>query len=79
MIKKFDENKYMLFAVNVLFVFFLFIALDTVFNSMRFLILFYKVEYLWQFYSSFHTLILFLFIFTWLFSCLKVKNLIFRK
>jgi len=60
------ENRLVLMLVNIISVGLLFIIFDLIFRFVRFSLIFYKLYFYWDIYSTFYSFISLVFCFLWL-------------
>ena len=73
------ENKFVLMLVNIISVGLLFKVFDLLFRFVKFGLIYYKLYFYWDLYTTFYSFIALAFCCFWLFSSLRLSMKFWRK
>jgi len=73
------ENKLVLMLVNIVSVGLLFIIFDLIFRFVKFSLIYYKLYFYWDIYSTFYSFISLVFCSLWLFTSLRFSMKLWSK
>ena len=73
------ENKLVLMFVNIISVGLLFIVFDLIFRFVKFSLIYYKLYFYWDIYSTFYFFISLVFSSFWLFTSIRISMKFWKK